>query len=81
MSADTTENQEAAQPPVGKSMRELRAILDADQKRWEQLADYWNDLFPSEQMALIASAREMAYANAPLGSTTGGSAASEGVSS
>jgi hypothetical protein len=43
--------------PQGRSMPELRAIVAADQERWDQLAEIWDSLMPAEQIQLIETAR------------------------
>ena len=43
----------------GKSLRELRAIVEADIRRFWQLGELWESLSTAQQLELIATAREM----------------------
>ena len=45
--------------PQGKSMRELREIVSADNARFWELGDMWDSLTEAEQLELIATAKEM----------------------
>ena len=45
--------------PQGKSMRELRAIVERDRKRFREMADVWDELLDDEQDQLMATARAM----------------------
>jgi hypothetical protein len=46
-----------SEQPQGKSMRELREIVAADQRRWEQLGELWGMLTADEQEAFVALAK------------------------
>jgi hypothetical protein len=64
--SDTSEIQEAAQPPVGKSNRELRAIVAADHARLDQVCEVWSELTEREQREVVKFARVLAsYPSVP----------------
>ena len=44
--------------PQGRPLREVRAIVEADQRRFDQLGQLWSSLSAGEQERLIAQARE-----------------------
>jgi catalase len=48
-----------SEQPQGKTMRELRAIVEADQRRFDQLGELWSQLTDDEQQQLVATAQKM----------------------
>lgn len=50
-------------PPQGRSMRELHAIVAADQARFDELAELWNQLLTEQQVELVAVAQRMSEEN------------------
>lgn len=46
--------------PQGKSMRELRAIIERDHARYSELPVLWGEMTEVEQDKLLAYARELA---------------------
>ena len=52
--------EDSSEQPQGKSLRELRAIVEADNRRFFKLGEIWTELTEAQQVELIATAREMA---------------------
>jgi len=45
--------------PQGRPLSELRAIVEADNRRFYELGELWTDLTEAQQRELIATAKEM----------------------
>jgi catalase len=60
---------EHAQPQQGKSMKELRSIVEADTRRFDQLGELWSSLTDAEQQQLVDIARRMAGEDIDYGNT------------
>jgi len=53
------QNERSEMQTQGKPLRELRAIVEADNRRFWQLGELWGSLSMAQQLELIATAREM----------------------
>lgn len=53
--------------PQGKSMRELRAIVDASNKRFDAIGEVWSELTDAQQAELVETAKLM-HAGEPVAS-------------
>ena len=49
--------------PQGRPIGEIRAIVEADNRRFWQLGEVWSDLTESQQVELIMTAQAMREGN------------------